>query len=77
MTGSGTRSVLVTQSEGTRLEPPTGPDYSEVTVRGATGRYDASTATLEWVEDDRIVRMRSDTVAMDDLLELAATLEPR
>jgi hypothetical protein len=32
---------------------------------------------LEWVEDDRIVRMRSDTVAMDDLLELAATLEPR
>lgn len=77
LTGGGARSVLVSQEEGTRLDPPTGPDFSEVEVRGVAARYNAATATLEWVEDGRVVQMRSDTVSMGELLDLAATMEPR
>jgi hypothetical protein len=77
LTGSGARSVVISQSQGRRLDPPTGPDYSEVEVRGVDGRYNTSEATLEWVEDDQVIRMRSETVGLDELIELARALEPR
>lgn len=77
LTSGGSRSVLITQEDGNRLDPPTGPDFSEVEVRGRQGRYNAATATLEWVDDGRIVRMRSETVGMVELLELANEMELR
>lgn len=77
LTGGGSRSVLLTQTPGSRLEPPTGPDYSEVEVRGVDGRYDVSETTLEWVEDGYLFRMRSETVGLAELVDLASTLEPR
>lgn len=77
LTGSGARSVIVSQRPGDRLDPPTGPDYSGVAVRGGDGRYNASEATLEWVEDGQLMRMRSETVGLAELVEIAATLEPR
>jgi hypothetical protein len=77
LTGSGARSVIVSQRPGDRLDPPTGPDYSGVAVRGGDGRYNASEATLEWVEDGQLMRMRSETVGLTELVEIAATLEPR
>jgi hypothetical protein len=77
LTGGGARNVLITQSEGDLLDPPTGPDYSEVEVRGIRGRHDLSSATLEWVEDGQIVRLRSETVGIDELIDLAETMAPR
>ena len=77
LTGGGARSVVVTQVPGSRLDPPIGPDYSEIDVRGAGGRYNASEATLEWVEDGQVVRMRSDTVGLSELIDLASTMERR
>lgn len=71
LSSGGARSVLVTQGEGTRLDPPTGPDFSEVEVRGVEGRHDLPSSTLEWVEDGQILRMRSETVSIDELLDLA------
>ncbi|MGH3649969.1 MAG: hypothetical protein ACRDU9_04605, partial [Acidimicrobiia bacterium] len=77
LTSGGSRSVLITQEQGSRLDPPTGPDFSAVELRGAEGRYDASTATLEWVEDGQVVRISSETVGMAELLDLAGAMEPR
>ena len=77
LTGGGSRSVLLTQEPGSRLEPPTGPDFSEVEVRGSDGRYNVSETTLEWVEDGYLLRMRSETVGLAELVDLASTLEPR
>lgn len=77
LTGSGTRSVVVTQQAGVRLDPPTGPDFYEVELRGHTGRYDANASTLEWVEGDRIIRLTSDTVGLAVLVELATSMDPR
>lgn len=77
LSGGGTRSVMITQTPGTRLDPPIGPDYSEVEVRRVEGRYNAAEATLEWVEDGQLIRMRSETVALAELVEIAATMETR
>jgi hypothetical protein len=77
LTGGGARRVIITQIEGDDLDPPTGPDFSEVEVRGVVGRHDLGSSTLEWVEDGRIVRMRSETVAIDELVDLAETMAPR
>lgn len=77
LTGGGARSVIITQSPGEQLDPPTGPDYSEVGVRGIDGRYNVSETTLEWVEDGRVIRMRSETVGLLELVELAETMESR
>jgi hypothetical protein len=77
LAGGGARTVIVTQQPGTRLEPPIGPDFYTVDVRGTPGRYDASAATLEWVEGGQIVSMRSETVGIGELQNLANSMEPR
>lgn len=77
LTGGGTRNVIVTQDEGTLLDPPTGPDFSEIDVRGREGRHNLSTSTLEWVENGQVVRMRSETVGVDELVDLAETMTSR
>lgn len=77
LTGGGRRSVVITQAPGSRLDPPKGPDYSEVRVRGVDGRYNASEATLEWIEDGSVILVRSETVGLTELVDLAATMEPR
>lgn len=77
LTGGGSRTVLITQEPGSNLDPPRGPDFSEVSVRGVAGRHDASTATLEWIEDGQVVRMRSDTVGLEELVDIANRMETR
>jgi len=77
MTGTGSRRVLITSEPGERLDPPTGPDVVAVQVRAVTGRFDASTGTLEWVESGHIIRMRSATVGREELTSLAETMTPR
>lgn len=77
LSGGGSRNVIVTQTPGARLEPPIGPDYSEVEVRGTDGRYNASEVTLEWVEDGQVIRMRSETVGLAELIDVASSMESR
>lgn len=77
LSGGGARSVIVSQVPGTRLDTPTGPDFSEIAIRGVDGRHDLSSSTLEWVEDGFVVRMKSTTVSVEELRDLAATMESR
>lgn len=77
LSSGASRNILIIQREGTLLDPPAGPDVYEVEVRDMTGRYDASTGALEWVEDGRIVALRSDAVGMDALVEVADSMETR
>jgi hypothetical protein len=77
LTGGGARSVIITQTSGTRLDPPIGPDYSAVDVRGVDGRYNVSEATLEWIEDGQLIQMRSETVGLTELVDLADTMRRR
>lgn len=77
LSGGGARNVIVTQGDGSVLGPPTGPDFSEIEVRGSQGRHDSSSSTLEWVEDGQIVRMRSDTVGVEEMIALAEAMVPR
>lgn len=74
LTGAGQRSVLVTQEPGERLDPPDGPDFVVVDIDGITGRFDASSQMLEWVEGGRIIALRSETVGLADLLDLARSM---
>jgi hypothetical protein len=48
-----------------------------VEVRGVTGRSNAAAASLEWVEGDWMIQMRSDTVSIGELLEIAEALSVR
>ena len=77
LTGGGDRRVVIEQEPGTRLAPPTGPDFSEIRVRGLDARHDASAATLEWVEDGQIIRLTSETVGVGELIDVAGALERR
>lgn len=77
LTGSGSRSVLVSAQPGERLEPPVGADVTAVDVRGVGGRFDAGSGSLEWVEDGVAYMLRSDTVGRDDLIRLAEEMSPR
>lgn len=77
MTGGGNRSVLIEERPGDRLATPKGPDFVAVELRGLTGRINSGAATLEWVEDGRIVQLRSETVSMKELIELAESMSLR
>jgi hypothetical protein len=77
MTGTGSRRVLITSQPGERLDPPTGPDVVAVDVRDTVGRFDAASATLEWVEGAQVIRMQSETLGRDELVALASAMVPR
>ncbi len=77
MTGSGDRTVLIDQVSGDRLDAPKGADFVAVELRGLMGRINSGTATLEWVEDGRIIQMRSETVATSELVEIAESMKLR
>lgn len=74
LTGAGQRSVVVTQEPGERLDPPDGPDFVVVDIDGVGGRYDAASQRLEWVEDGRVIALRSETVGLADLIDLARSM---
>ncbi len=71
LTGSGRRTVQIHQTPGSRLGPPTGPDFTVVGIRGTEGRYDASTGGLEWTEENSVLQLRSDTVSLAELIDIA------
>lgn len=74
LTGAGRRAVIVTQRPGDRLGPPDGPDFFAVELEGITARFDASSQTLEWAEEGLVIRLRSETVGLADLIALAGSM---
>lgn len=77
LVGSGNQNVLIEAEPGDRLDSPTGPDFSEVEVRSTNGRYDAETGSLEWIEGGVVMRMRSSSVSLETLIEIAESMKPR
>jgi hypothetical protein len=77
LTGGGDRSILITQSAGSELPPPMGPDQTAVPLRGTIARYDQATTTLAWIEDGMVIRVTSESVSLDELVTIAQTLRPR
>lgn len=75
LSGNGDQRITFTAKEGSQLLPPSGPDQIAVTVRALSGRYDAGTGELEWVEAGQVLTMQSPTVDLETLVGLADTLE--
>ena len=74
--GPGSRGFLLVQAPGSRLTPPLDADARGVGVRGADGRWSAERGQLEWVEAGRTFDLRSATLSLEELLAIAASLEP-
>jgi len=74
--GPGSRGFLLVQAPGTRLTPPLDADARGVGVRGSDGRWSAERGQLEWVEAGRAFDLRSATLSLEELLAIAASLEP-
>ncbi len=73
--GPGRRGVQLVASAG-ELRPPLEADVRGVTVREAAGRYSPVRGILEWAEDGVAYSLRSDTLTLDELVEIAAGLAP-
>jgi hypothetical protein len=74
--GPGTRGFLLVQAPGDRLAPPLDDDPVGVEVRGADGRWSPRRGELEWVEQGRTLALRSATLPLEELVAIAASLEP-
>ena len=75
--GPGSRGFLLVQAPGDRLAPPLDDDPLGVRVRGGDGRWSPGRGELEWVEGHRVLTLRSNTLPLEELLTIAASLEPR
>jgi anti-sigma factor RsiW len=75
--GPGSRGFLLVQAPGDRLAPPLDDDPVGVRVRGSDGRWSPGRGELEWVERRRVLTLRSSTLPLEELLTVAASLEPR
>jgi hypothetical protein len=75
LTGGGERSILITQESGPELPPPMGPDQTAIPLRGTIARYDDATTTLAWIENDRLIRLRSESVSLDELVTIASSMD--
>src|SRR5215216_416133 len=75
--GPGARGFLLVQAPGGRLTPPLDDDPLGVRVRGHDGRWSSGRGELEWVEDYRVLTLRSGTLPLQELLAVAASLEAR
>jgi hypothetical protein len=75
--GPGSRGFLLVQAPGDRLAPPLDDDPTGVRVRGSDGRWSPGRGELEWVEGHRTLALRSTTLPLEELLTIAASLEPR
>jgi hypothetical protein len=74
--GAGDRGFVISQVVGDTLGPPVDAVVLAVDVRDRSARYTPDRGTLEWVEDGRIVTLRSRTLGLEELVRLAAALEP-
>jgi Putative zinc-finger len=73
--GAGDRGFTLVQSAIDHLTPPANGDAVGVDVRGTAGRYSTERGQLEWVEGGSTHGLSSHTLALAELLTLAASLE--
>jgi hypothetical protein len=73
--GPGNRGFVLTQDASPRLAPPSGPDAVGVDLRGTAGRYSQDRGELEWIEGGTSHSLRSPTLTLAELLDIAAALE--
>lgn len=74
--GPGARGFQLTEASGNRLTPPLDLSVTAVDVRGEMGRWSGSRGELEWTEGGVVVSLRSVTLSLDELLAIAASMEP-
>jgi hypothetical protein len=72
--GPGARGFQLIESAGTTLTPPLSSDVRGVAVRGVAGRFSPDLGSLEWVEGGRVIELRSRTLSVGELLEVARHL---
>jgi hypothetical protein len=74
--GPGQRGFVLTESPAATLSPPFEPDVRAVTVRGSPGRFTPSLGELAWIENGLALELRSTSLALGDLLAIAARMRP-
>lgn len=72
--GPGERVLTLATRPGDALTPPVDPDAVGVLVRGHHARWSPAGGDLEWVEDRQVWSLRSATVALGELVDLADRL---
>ena len=72
--GAGDRGFVLVQAPGTSLAPPIDADVTGVRVRGRVGRWTPDTHTLEWLERGHLVELRSRTLRLAELVDVAGQL---
>ncbi|MGH9185582.1 MAG: hypothetical protein ACRD0U_07190, partial [Acidimicrobiales bacterium] len=75
--GPGSRGFLLTESPGSTLSPPLDPDAFGLRVRNRDGRYSPARGELEWIDDGRVVALRSTTLSVEELLAIGEGLRSR
>jgi hypothetical protein len=73
--GPGARSFTLTQGPGPKLAPPIDPDVRDIRVRTTSGRWSPDRGELEWREDGRVLSLRSLTLGLPELLDIARRLQ--
>ena len=77
VTGGDDGSVVtILQRPGELLPPPPKTDSFEVPVRSTVGRHSSTFGTLIWLEEGWVVELRSGEADIEELLGLAASLQP-
>jgi Putative zinc-finger len=74
--GAGSRAFELVEGPGGVLIPPVGVDVRGVEVRRTTGRYSPDRGELEWIEDGKVIALRSRTMSLGELVRIANQLEP-
>jgi hypothetical protein len=72
--GAGDRGFVLAQRAGAGLAPPLDAEVDGVRVRGRLGRWTPSVHALEWVEGSHVVELRSRTLRLAELLDIARDL---
>ena len=73
-TGPGARGFVLTQSPGRTLGPPLDAEVQAVVVRAVAARSTPSAGRLEWIEDETLVSLESETIPRDELISIAEVL---
>lgn len=74
--GPGIRSFALTQGPGSRLPPPLDNEAHGVEIGSHPARWSPSRGELEWIEGERVLSLRSTTVALGELVAIARSLAP-
>ncbi len=75
-TGPGIRSFVLTQGAGSHLPPPLDNDARTVDLGDRRARWSPARGELEWVDHDRLISLRSNTLGLGELVDIAGAMEP-